>query len=99
VQELKPDGVENEAAEQADVLVVNKVDLASGDELASLTSCSKSTAPPGCLTAATAACRYTFDLARTLRMDDQFLLVDQEHHHDTSLGICLDFIADQFQSG
>lgn len=96
LDEEKPEGVENEAHEQvafADVLVVNKTDLVTPEELdtikeklkginqhATVLETQFSKVPVDKVINVKA-----FDLAKTLEMDDGFLDVDAEHQHDTSI--------------
>ena len=112
LDEIKPDGVENEAVEQvafADVLVVNKTDLVNEEELEALKKK---------LRGINAAAKilesqqsrlpvneviniHAFDLDKTLAMDDQFLNTNEEHLHDksvTSVGIAIEgqFLPDKF---
>jgi G3E family GTPase len=95
LDEVKPDGVENEAVEQvafADRLVVNKIDLVDDDALAAVERRLRSINAVAEIVRA----RYgkvdldavlgigAFDLDRVLEMDPQFL--DQtEHLHDQSV--------------
>jgi len=96
LDEEKPEGVENEAHEQvafADVLVLNKTDLVSDEELTSIKSKLKSIN----VHAPIIESQYSkvpidkvininaFDLDKTLEMDDGFLDVDAEHQHDSSI--------------
>lgn len=96
LDEEKPEGVENEAHEQvafADVLVLNKTDLVSSNELENIKNKLKainvhapiietefSRAPIDKLINIKA-----FDLDKTLEMDDGFLDIDAEHQHDSSI--------------
>ena len=96
LDEEKPDGVENEAQEQvafADVLVLNKTDLVSTEELEDTKKRLKSINVHAPIIEA----QYSkvpidkvinikaFDLDKTLEMDDGFLNVDAHHHHDNSI--------------
>lgn len=113
LDEIKPDGVENEAIEQvafADVLVINKTDLATREQIdalkvklhsingdAKLIESLHSRVPVKDVLNIRA-----FDLDRTLVNDSEFLNTDAEHMHDSSVssvGICIegDFIPDKFQ--
>lgn len=113
LDEVKPEGVENEAVEQvafADVLVINKTDLVTADELerlkaklrvingtAKMLESQQSRLPVDQVLNIRA-----FDLDRTLAMDDQFLNTEEEHLHDrsvTSVGIAIEgqFLAEAFQ--
>ena len=96
LEEEKPEGVENEAHEQvafADVLVLNKTDLVSRDEIeqtkkklqsinvhAPIIETQQSRVPIDKVINIKA-----FDLDKTLEMDDGFLDVDAEHQHDSSI--------------
>ena len=96
LDEEKPEGVENEAHEQvafADVLVLNKTDLVSKDEIeqikkklkginvhAPIIETQHSRVPIDKVINIKA-----FDLDKTLQMDDGFLDVDSEHLHDSSI--------------
>eukprot|EP00043_Microstomoeca_roanoka_P010362 m.98429 g.98429 ORF g.98429 m.98429 type:complete len:459 (-) comp14871_c0_seq1:109-1485(-) len=112
LDEVKPEGVENEAVEQvafADVLVLNKSDLVTPEEMSSLRERLRAMNS----TAIVLESQYSnlpldkvidihaFDLDRTLLMDDQFLNVDEEHQHDmtvSSVGVNIEgeFIPDKF---
>lgn len=112
LDEEKPEGVENEAVEQvafADILVLNKTDLVTPEELTALRSRLTSMNT----TATVLETQHSrlpidkvldiraFDLDRTLAMDDTFLNVDEEHQHDMSVGsigvnIEGEFIPDKF---
>lgn len=96
LDEEKPDGVENEAHEQvafADVLVLNKTDLVSPEELEETKNKLKSINVHAPIIEA----QYSkvpiekvinikaFDLEKTLEMDDGFLDTDAHHHHDSSI--------------
>lgn len=96
LDEEKPEGVENEAHEQvafADVLVLNKTDLVSADELETIKGKLKGINVHAPILEA----QYSrvpiesvinikaFDLDKTLAMDDGFLDVDAEHQHDSSI--------------
>ena len=96
LDEEKPEGVENEAHEQvafADVLVLNKTDLVSPEELEEIKNKLKSINVHAPIIEA----QYSkvpiekiidikaFDLEKTLEMDDGFLDTDAEHHHDSSI--------------
>ena len=96
LDEEKPEGVENEAHEQvafADVLVINKTDLVSDEELTNLKNKLKSIN----VHAPIIESQYSevpidkvininaFDLDKTLEMDEGFLDVDADHHHDSSI--------------
>jgi G3E family GTPase len=113
LNEYKPEGVENEAVEQvafADVLVLNKTDLATRSEIDTLIAKVKSINS----TAKIIESQYSkvdfkevidikrFDLEKILEMDDGFLDVDGEHMHDnsvSSVGIVMEgsFYPDRFQ--
>ena len=96
LDEKKPEGVENEAHEQvafADVLVLNKTDLVSKEELeatkvklkainvhAPIIESQHSRVPLEKVINIRA-----FDLDKTLEMDDQFLDTESEHQHDSSI--------------
>merc|ERR1711871_441291 len=96
LDEEKPEGVENEAHEQvafADVLILNKTDLVSSEELESTKMKLKSIN----VHAPIIETQYSrvplekviniraFDLNKTLEMDDGFLDVDADHKHDSSI--------------
>jgi len=96
LDEKKPEGVENEAREQvafADILVLNKTDLVSKEELEIIKSKLKSIN----VHAPIIETQYSkvpidkiinikaFDLDKTLEMDDGFLDIDAEHQHDSSI--------------
>ena len=92
----KPEGVENEAAEQvafADRVLLNKTDLASDTELKAIETRIKQLNP----SADIYRCEYSkvdpknliginsFSLEKTLKMDPEFLDTDAEHEHDPSV--------------
>jgi len=100
--EKKPEGVENEAVEQvvfADKIILNKVELAGGEEdLKAIEKELKALNP----TAPIQRTNYSkvnpkdilnlkaFDLQRVLDFDPEFMDEDQEHEHDStvsSLGV------------
>ena len=96
LDEEKPEGVENEAHEQvafADVLVLNKTDLVSPQELEEIKNKLNSINVHAPIIEA----QYSkvpiekiidikaFDLEKTLEMDDGFLDTDAHHHHDSSI--------------
>lgn len=96
LDEQKPEGVENEAHEQvafADVLVVNKTDLVSTDELEQIKEKIKNIN----VHANIIESQYSqipieqvinieaFDLTKTLEMDEGFLNIESEHQHDSSI--------------
>merc|ERR1711988_1491684 len=96
LDEEKPEGVENEAHEQvafADVLVVNKTDLVSADELAALkTKLKNINVHAPILEAQHSRVPIdkvinikAFDLDKTIEMDEGFLDVAAEHQHDSSI--------------
>ncbi|WP_171115833.1 MULTISPECIES: GTP-binding protein [Streptomyces] len=103
LDEVKPEGVENEAVEQiafADRIVLNKTDLADETTLAEVESRVKAiNAPVQILRARNAEVDLkqvldvgAFDLDRVLK-DDPSFLTETEHQHDTtvtSVGIELD---------
>ncbi|KAK3275942.1 hypothetical protein CYMTET_15960 [Cymbomonas tetramitiformis] len=92
----KPQGVENEAAEQvafADRILLNKIDLVEEAELAPIEErlkalnptaqifrCEKSRVDPTNLIGINA-----FSLEKTLQMDPEFLNTDAEHEHDPTV--------------
>jgi G3E family GTPase len=96
LDEEKPEGVENEAHEQvafADVLIINKTDLVTPEELTNI-----KTKLAGINThAKVLETQYSkvpvdevinikaFDLAKTIEMDEGFLDTDAEHQHDSSI--------------
>ena len=96
LDEEKPEGVENEAHEQvafADVLILNKTDLVTKDEIEETKRKIKSIN----VHAPIIETQYSkvpiekvinikaFDLDKTLEMDDGFLDIDAEHQHDSSI--------------
>lgn len=96
LDEEKPEGVENEAHEQvafADVLVLNKTDLVTNEELEATKEKLKSIN----IHAPIIESQFSkipiekvinikaFDLEKTLAMDDGFLDIDAEHQHDSSI--------------
>ena len=96
LDEIKPEGVENEAHEQvafADVLVLNKTDLVTAEELEATKKKLKSIN----VHAPIIESQYSripidkvinikaFDLGKTLEMDSEFLDVEAEHLHDSSI--------------
>jgi G3E family GTPase len=103
LDEVKPEGVENEAVEQiafADRIVLNKTDLVDHQALAEVVARIRAVnALADILPAQNAAVELTkvldvhaFDLDRVLETDPQFL-TDTEHQHDTtvtSVGIDLE---------
>lgn len=96
LDEEKPEGVENEAHEQvafADVLILNKTDLVSSEQLEITKKRLKSIN----VHAPIIESQYSrvpidkvidikaFDLDKTLAMDDGFLDIESEHQHDSSI--------------
>ena len=96
LDEEKPEGVENEAYEQvafADVLVLNKTDLVSPEEL----EVTKKKLKGINIHAPIIETQYSkvpinkviniesFDLKKTLEMDEGFLDIESEHQHDSSI--------------
>lgn len=96
LEEEKPEGVENEAHEQvafADVIILNKTDLVTPEELEITKKKLKSVN----VHAPIIETQYSkipidkvinikaFDLDRTLEMDDGFLDTESEHMHDSSI--------------
>lgn len=96
LDDVKPEGVENEAAEQvafADRILVNKTDLVKEEELPSIEERLKKLNP----TALIYRCEHSkvapqnligisaFSLDRVLEMDADFLNTDGEHEHDPSV--------------
>lgn len=96
LDEVKPEGVENEAVEQlafADRIVLNKTDLVSEADLVRIEKRVR------CLNAFASLQRSQyakvsvdsvldiggFDLKRTLEIDPEFLNTEGEHEHDTSV--------------
>lgn len=111
LNEEKPEGVENEAVEQvafADVLVINKTDLVTSDEImllkeklqginnsAKVIESVQSRVPIDQVLGVKA-----FDLAKLIAFDEGFLDTEGEHMHDnsvTSVGIVIEgeFFGDQ----
>jgi len=103
LDEVKPEGVENESVEQvafADRIVLTKTDLVDDEAIADLTLKIRSinavaaiaTADHGRMDLDEILDVGAFDLARVIEMDPQFL-TDTDHQHDqsvTSVGIELD---------
>mmetsp|Transcript_16484 Transcript_16484/g.48528 ORF Transcript_16484/g.48528 Transcript_16484/m.48528 type:complete len:328 (+) Transcript_16484:225-1208(+) len=100
LDDVKPEGVENEAVEQvvfADKILLNKIDLASGEEeleaiekriksinpTAPITRCQQSKVDPMSLLNIRA-----FSLDRVLKFEPDFLEDDGEHEHDASVVSC-----------
>merc|ERR1711934_646024 len=96
LDEEKPEGVENEAHEQvafADVMVLNKTDLVTPEELETI----KKKLGGINVHAPIIEAQYSrvpiekviniraFDLDKTLAMDEGFLDTDAEHQHDSSI--------------
>ena len=112
LDEVKPEGVENEAVEQvafADVLVLNKTDLVTLDQLAALRAKLKGInngakvleAQHSRVPVKEVLGIRAFDLDRTLAMEADFLDTTAEHKHDnsvSSVGVCIEgeFNYDQF---
>jgi G3E family GTPase len=104
LREEKPEGVENEAVEQvafADVLIINKTDLVTPEELqtlkAELKGINASAAMYECQQSRVPLDKVVnigaFDLQKTIAMDDAFLDTEGEHMHDksvTSVGIVIE---------
>jgi len=102
LDEVKPEGAENEAVEQlafADRVLLNKIDLVSEADLERVEERIKainSFAPivrteKSQVSADSVLNIGAFDLKRTLEMDSEFLNTDGEHEHDTtvtSMSIC-----------
>jgi len=96
LDERKPEGVENEAVEQvafADVLVINKIDLVSPEEIHNLKGRLRQINATAQILESTRS-RVdvasviginAFDLAKTIEMDEEFLDTDSEHKHDKSV--------------
>ena len=93
VDEEKPEGVENEAVEQlafADLIMLNKIDLVSKEELTEVENRIKSIngfAPihhteNSIISPDKLINIGSFDLKRTLEMDPEFLDTESEHEHD-----------------
>ena len=93
IDEEKPEGVENEAVEQlafADRIMLNKIDLASEDELKEVEDKIKSINGFAPIYRTENSIIHpeelinigSFDLERTLEMDPEFLDTDAEHEHD-----------------
>lgn len=96
IEEVKPEGVENESIEQvafADKIIINKIDLASEEEIAELEHIIRSiNAPVDILHADHANVPLAeildvgaFDLERILR-DDPTFLEQTDHMHDLTVG-------------
>jgi len=96
IDEVKPEGVENEAVEQvafADRLILNKTDLVNEEELLAVEKKLRD------INKFTPIIRSTqskvsvdqvlniraFDLDKTLEMDPEFLNTEAEHEHDTTV--------------
>jgi G3E family GTPase len=103
LDDVKPEGAENEAEEQlafADVILLNKSDLVTADELAAVerridainktakrTTCVQCDVPVSAVLGV-----HAFSLEKALDVDPDFLNEDAEHVHDdtvTSVGIRL----------
>ena len=93
LDEEKPEGVENESVEQiafADRIMLNKIDLVSGEELEEVESKIKSInrfAPMyhtenSVIDPVNLINIGSFDLEKTLEMDPEFLDTEAEHEHD-----------------
>ncbi len=93
LDEEKPEGVENESVEQiafADRIILNKIDLVTGEELDEVESKIKSInrfAPMyqtenSIIDPANLINIGSFDLEKTLEMDPEFLDAESEHEHD-----------------
>ena len=109
LDDVKPDGVGNEAVEQiafADRIVLNKVDLVDGDALAEVEGRIRA------INAMAPVVRTSFgtvdldgildigafDLDRTMAVDPAFLAVDAQHQYDltvTSVGISAEGLLDE----
>jgi G3E family GTPase len=96
LNEVKPEGVENESVEQvafADKILLNKTDLATDTELDTiekkLLSINKTASILRCKHAKVAVKELlnvgAFDLKRVLDFDPEFLDDDQEHQHDETV--------------
>ena len=97
LDEIKPEGAENEAVEQlafADRIILNKVDLVSEADISRVEARVKTInafAPIHRSTQSKVSVESVlnikgFDLQRTLEMDPEFLDTDAEHVHDESVG-------------
>ena len=93
IDEEKPEGVENEAVEQlafADRIMLNKIDLASEEELKEVEDKIKSINGFAPIYRTENSIIHpkelinigSFDLERTLEMDPEFLDTEAEHEHD-----------------
>ena len=93
IDEEKPEGVENEAVEQlafADRIMLNKIDLASDEELKEVENKIKSINGFAPIYRTENSIIHpkelinigSFDLERTLEMDPEFLDTEAEHEHD-----------------
>ena len=93
IDEEKPEGVENEAVEQlafADRIMLNKIDLASEEELKEVENKIKSINGFAPIYRTENSIIHpkelinigSFDLERTLEMDPEFLDTEAEHEHD-----------------
>ena len=96
LDEVKPEGVENEAVEQlafADRVIVNKTDLVTEEDLKRVEARIKTI---NAFAPIKRSCQSKvsvddvlnirgFDLKRTLEMDPEFLKIDAEHEHDDSV--------------
>ena len=96
LDEIKPDGAENEAIEQvafADRLILNKIDLVTEADLVRIEARLKSInafAPIQRSSQSQVSVDHVlnirgFDLKRTLEMDPEFLDTDAEHVHDSTV--------------
>lgn len=96
LDEVKPEGVENEAVEQlafADRILLNKIDLVEEADLVRIEARLKSVNKFAGIQRSTRSEVSVgsvlgiggFDLKRTLEMDPEFLDTEAEHQHDTSV--------------
>ncbi len=92
----RPEGVENEAEEQiafADRIILNKTDLVSAEELASVTERIKALNPVAQIIPTTKSAVDPakvlgvggFNLERVMNMDAEFLDTNAQHVHDTTI--------------
>ena len=96
LDEVKPEGVENEAEEQvafADKIILNKIDLANETELQNIEKRLRQLNPTApILRTQQSAIEpkellniQAFELSRVLEFDPEFLSSDQEHMHDSTV--------------
>ena len=93
IDDVKPEGVENEAVEQlafADRIILNKIDLVNDEEIQNVEKRIKSINSSATIYQTTNSVIDpkhlinigSFDIERTLEMDPEFLDTESEHEHD-----------------